>query len=477
LAFNNGKKANFMLFTVSFDSILKTLTPEEKHTLKELERKVKNKKYGEHFDGNVAKIFEENSDEVKEYVQKFSDTVKEIQEKQAETYSDNITQLVTDLQLAVRRIIVNFFIWGNLSPSLFEDEVVGGYIYTLLSPYLKYLEKKAPEEFNKMDNFIYEAVMRKYRVSFEELDKSRNQNKFALMRNGTATNQLMKIPPKKRPQEAKIDVLTNTAKFNHDNFLVTFEKFSEIQGLRTSTKKLLDELMIKFTEGNGKNLIVNLSLDEHMDMRGLKDEKEARKQVREDLETLSNMTLTFNQKIDGKPKDFLNLKIIGTHGIKNGIISAAFDIGFHELILKYQPMPIPQAFLALNDKHNPNAYLLGRRISLHKNMNYGTQNEDIISVRTLLETCPDIPTKEEVAQKDRMYKQKIIEPFEIGMNALEETKIFTWEYCHSKGEPLTDEELKTMDYEVFINLLIKITWTDYPVREIKKREIKRKKKK
>ena len=466
-----------MLFTVNYESILKTLTPEEKHTLKELERKVKNKKYGEHFDGNVAKIFEENSDEVKEYVQKFSDTVKEIQEKQAETYSDNITQLVTDLQLAVRRIIVNFFIWGNLSPSLFEDEVVGGYIYTLLSPYLKYLEKKAPEEFNKMDNFIFEAVMKKYRVSFEELDTSRNQNKFALMRNGTATNQLMKIPPKKKQQEAKLDVLTNTAKFKHDNFLVTFEKFSEIQGLRTSTKKLLDELMIKFTEGNGKSLIVNLSLDEHMNMRGLKDEKEARKQVKEDLETLSNMTLTFNQKINGKPKDFLNLKIIGTHGIKNGIISAAFDIGFHELILKYQPMPIPQAFLALNDKHNPNAYLLGRRISLHKNMNYGTKNEDIISVRTLLETCPDIPAKEEVAQKDRMYKQKIIEPFEIGMNALEETKIFTWEYCHSKGEPLTDEELKTMDYEVFINLLIKITWTDYPVREIKKREIKRKKKK
>ena len=466
-----------MLFTVSYESILGKLTSEEKRTLNELEETIRNKKFGEHFSGNFAEMFEENNDEVKKYVNQFIDFVTKIKEKQAEAYSDNIPQLVTDLQSSVRRIIVNFFIWGNLSPSLFENEVVGGYIYAFLKPYLEYLEKKSPEEFNKMDNFIYEAVMRKYRISFEELDTSRDQNKFALMRNGTATNQLMKIPPKKKQQEAKLDVLTNTAKFKHDNFLVTFEKFSEIQGLRTSTKKLLDELMIKFTEGNGKSLIVNLSLDEHMNMRGLKDEKETRKQVKEDLETLSNMTLTFNQKIDGKPKDFLNLKIIGTHGIKNGIISAAFDIGFHELILKYQPMPIPQAFLALNDKHNPNAYLLGRRISLHKNMNYGTKNEDIISIRTLLETCPDIPKKEEVAQKDRMYKQKIIEPFEIGMNALEETKIFTWEYCHSKGEPLTDEELKTMDYEIFINLLIKITWTDYPVREIKKREIKRKKKK
>ncbi|MBR0074131.1 MAG: hypothetical protein IJP96_00040 [Synergistaceae bacterium] len=465
-----------MLFTVSFDSILKTLTPEEKHTLKELERKVKNKKYGEHFDGNIAKIFEENSDEVKEYVQKFSDTVQEIQKKQAETYSDNIPQLVTDLQLAVRRIIVTFFTWGNLISSLFEDEVVWRYIYTFLDPYLKYLGKKAPEELYKIDDFIGEAVTRKYRISFEELDKDRTQNKFTLMRNGTATNQIMKIPSKKK-QQFSLDTITGTAKIRRDNFLVTFEKFSEIQGLRTSTKKLLDELMIKFTEGNGKSLVVNLSLDEHMTIRGLKDEKEARKQVKEDLETLSNMTLTFNQKIDGKPKDFINLKIIGTHGIKNGIISAAFDIGFHELILKYQPMPIPQAFLALNDNRNPNAYLLGRRISLHKNMNYGSKNEDIISVSTLLETCPNVPTKEEVAQKDRMYKQKIIEPFEAGMNALEGTEIFTWEYCHSKGEPLTDEELKNMDYEIFINLLIKITWTNYPEREIKKHETKRKTKK
>jgi len=477
LEYEKGKEPNFMLFDVCLESILGELTKEEKRILNELMDKTRIKKYGEHFSGDIKEIFTENNDEVKECINQFISFVKKIKEKQAESYSNNIPQLVIGLQSAVRRIIFNFFIWGRFYYPPFKDEIVGEHIYLLLEPYLDCLEKNAPEEFNKMNEFIYEAVMNKYKISFEELEKCKTQNKFALMRNGTATNELMKIPPKKKQQVAKLDVITNTANFNHDNFLVTFEKFSEIQGLRTSTKKLLDELMIKFTEGSGKSLVVNLSLDEHMDIRGLKDAKEARKQVREDLETLSNMTLTFNQKIDGKPKDFLNLKIIGTHGIKNGIISAAFDIGFHELILKYQPMPIPQVFLALNDNRNPNAYLLGRRISLHKNMNYGSKNEDIISVRTLLETCPNIPTKEEVAQKDRDYKRKIIEPFETGMNALEETEVLTWEYCHSKGEPLSDIELKTIDYEIFINLLIKITWTDYPIREIKKREVKTKKRK
>ena len=54
----------------------------------------------------------------------------------------------------------------------------------------------------------------------------------------------------------------------------------------------------------------------------------------------------------------------------------------------------------------------------------------------------------------------IIEPFERDMDALDEA--FTWEYCRSKGAPLTDEELTNMSYEIFKELLVKITWRAYP---------------
>ena len=46
------------------------------------------------------------------------------------------------------------------------------------------------------------------------------------------------------------------------------------------------------------------------------------------------------------------------------------------------------------------------------------------------------------------------------MDALEET--LTWTYCHSNNTPLTDEELNTMDYNVFKSLLVKIDWKIYP---------------
>ena len=334
------------------------------------------------------------------------------------------------------------------------------------------LDVNADTPFDLFEKII--AGCKELKELFGELEHLHSKNDFVPMRNGIATNELVKTPSKKRLQD-HFDALTGIAVFKgtQHNFLATFENFSEIKGLRNSTKKLLDALMIKFTDGSSKNLIVNLPLAEYMKMRDLKDEKEARKQVKEDLETLSNTTLTFTQEIKGKAKDFVNLKIIGTHGIKNGIISAGFDVAFHALILNYQVMPMPLAFLAFNDKRSPNAYPLGRRIVVHKNINRVnmTGNEDIISVRTLLEACLDIPTKEELSQTTRHYKDKIIKPFEDGMDELEEKGLFSWEYCHSKGEPLTESELKKLKYETFINLFVKITWNNYPDNLIKKEKI------
>ena len=321
-------------------------------------------------------------------------------------------------------------------------------------------------------------IIEKFKQQLEQLqqmlEKLRNNKHFALMRQGTAINELAKVTTSKNEE---VNVLTGTVNIKKSGFLVTIENISALAGLRTSTHKLLDELMMKFTEGNGESLIVNMPLSEHMRQRGLKDEKEARRQVKEDLETLSKITLSFNQEIEGKPKDFFNLKIIGSHGIKNGVITASFDAAFHELILKYQVMPMPRAFLTLSDRHNPNSYHLGRRIALHKNMNYGKPNEDIISVGTLLDACPNLANHEEIYNHGKSdYKRRIIEPFERDMHALEATEIFTWEYCHSNGLHLSNKELEDFNYDVFKGLLIKIYWKNYPTREIEAHEKKPKKK-
>ena len=99
-------------------------------------------------------------------------------------------------------------------------------------------------------------------------------NDYALMQQGIATNKLTKI--KSREKYVKIDPVTGTGKMTRDDFTVAMKNFKEIAGFRTSTHKLLDALMIEFTETGGKDTKITLSLKKLMELRGLKNEKSAR---------------------------------------------------------------------------------------------------------------------------------------------------------------------------------------------------------
>jgi hypothetical protein len=198
-----------------------------------------------------------------------------------------------------------------------------------------------------------------------------------------------------------------------------------------------------------------------MTKRGLKDKKEARKQATDDLETLFNAKISFKEKRKkGQEQDFHDIRIIDSKGIRKGIINVTFGTAFYNILLGYPVMPYPAQLWTLNSKRNPNSFYLLRKIAEHKNMNVGKRNEDIIAVKTLLAVAPNLPSYEEVMGADRHLDQRIIQPFERDMDALEDT--LTWTYCHSKTRPLTEEELSSMSYDTFISLLIKISWKQYP---------------
>jgi hypothetical protein len=218
---------------------------------------------------------------------------------------------------------------------------------------------------------------------------------------------------------------------------------------------------VVLTETGAKSPVVALSLEEYMAKRGLKDKKEARKQVANDLETLFNAQISFKGKGGkGQEQDFHDMRIIDSKGIKNGVINVTFGTAFYNLLLGYPVMPYPAQLWTLNSRRNPNSFYLLRKIAEHKNMNVGKRNEDIIAVKTLLAVAPNLPSYEEVMATGRQLDQRIIQPFERDMDALEDT--LTWEYCHSKNAPLTDEELSSLSYEVFKGLNVHIHWKQYP---------------
>lgn len=283
---------------------------------------------------------------------------------------------------------------------------------------------------------------------------------FNTIRQGIATNALTKVRPDTK-RNTVIDPITNTATVKHECLTITIPDFTELAGFKTSTYQLLDALTVKLTETGTKSPTVAISLEEYMSMRKLKDKKEARKQVAQDLDILFNAKISFKEKRKrGKAPDFHDIRIVSDKGIKNGVITVSFGAAFYNILLGYPVMPYPAQLWALDSKRNPNSFYFLRKIAEHKNMNAGKKNEDIISVSTLLQSSPFLPAYDEVMETDRKLTHRIIDPFERDLDALRDT--LKWTYCHSNNTPLTDEELKALDYSTFTSLLIKVEWNTYP---------------
>lgn len=289
--------------------------------------------------------------------------------------------------------------------------------------------------------------------------------KFCCIRQGPSTNNLTKIRADKKTG-LELNFLYDEAIIKKGSFILTIPNYSKIKGLKNSTHQLLDALTIKLTETGAVNPNVVLPLSEYMSIRGLKDRKEAKQQAKNDMQILRTASLTWEETNRGKTECFKFVNIADSGEVKrNGDIVFTFGNTFYNALLRYSVMPYPNQLQTLNNRKNPNSYCLLRKISEHKCMNFGKVNEDLISVKTLLNCAPYIPSYEEVMRTNRNYKERIIEVFERDMNAFEET--VTWNYCHKLGKPLSNEELKKMDYNTFENLLVKINWNVYPIKALR----------
>lgn len=291
-----------------------------------------------------------------------------------------------------------------------------------------------------------------------------SRNSFRIMKQSSAMNKLSTL---KATPKTLFETGGESVCIEKDNLKISFENLAALgTGLKTTTHRLADALMIKFTELGSKEKTVTLSLDEYMKLCDLKNSTEIRKQVNADLKTLLNMRVSF-KKSSNREQSMQDINLCSEVKIKNNIIFFTFSDDFF-IIMKTMPvMPYPEKLFRINLKKNPNSYYFLKKISEHKKMNYFKKNADTLSVRTLLGCTPELPSYDEVVNTDRAVGRRIIEPFERDMNELSD--ILRWEYCHSNGMVLSDEELVNFNYHIFFGLLIKIKWFSYPELQRKKK--------
>lgn len=288
---------------------------------------------------------------------------------------------------------------------------------------------------------------------------------YSPMLQGPGTNKLVNIPTRK--DAFTVDLITGTAALKDGDLEVFIEAYNMVNGLRTSAKKLFDACAIALTRqtnyrgDDDPNPQIIISLKEYMDLCGVPDTKpsrdKARRIIEQDLKTLLKSHIGWKEQAGNKKaKDFLDMNVCTEVGIQNGNILFQFSPRLAKYLQHAYVMQYPHALFQL-DSRNPNLWTMGRKLALHNSMDSnrtaGTANT--ISVRSLLESAPEIPTHEKVMAGDRNLNKNIITPFEKCLDTLVAKGVLKeWTYWNSRNKTLTDKQLAKLPYDVFIDVYV-----------------------
>lgn len=280
--------------------------------------------------------------------------------------------------------------------------------------------------------------------------------------------------------------------------IITTKKYHDLT-LNVPAHKVLDILTTKLTrnfpygtevtlESLVKHRSVKISVNEYMKLCNLTDRAGARKQLKEAILDLYNISLECDEERYHMPKGRKRGKTETIHWkarildstiediskdpVKQGNITANFTLEIVKYFSQAFIMPYPDKLLHINANDNRHSYYIGRKLVEHHNMNIGKENANRISVKTLLTALPDLPSYENT----KHVTQQIINPFDRDLMALQDKYniLASWHYCNSGGEPLTDEQVESYRYDNWIQWLIEFELADYPDQSERLAEKKRK---
>lgn len=285
------------------------------------------------------------------------------------------------------------------------------------------------EELEKIQKMIPSAKeVKKSKIDYTRLPEDRHTNNLA--HNLTS--------------EVAIDVL-GARKIVGENFEITFEGVEQLKR-NTSAVRLFD--LFTTISNQMSEPLARIHLDDYMNLRGVKDKKTARKQVQEDLKLLEQVHMKYKGTKKNKG-DWLNFYLFGgSSGIKNSVIYFRFNEDYFRTIPRKQFAYLPEEYYKFNDYKNPHTTYFLRRICVHKRINIGEPNENIIGVKTLIESSPNFP------EYKGDFTQKILSKFERDMDVI---TCFSWYYCGKNEKQIEPPQ----SYDEFIKTNVKLEWNDY----------------
>lgn len=209
------------------------------------------------------------------------------------------------------------------------------------------------------------------------------------------------------------------------------------------------------------------------------DMKNFRRKVRASLDKLKTASISWNEKIKGKPRAFASVNYLGGYALRGNELEIEFTLSMAQYLTQLPVIIYPRSLFALDDREF-NAYAIGETMCIHysqdNNVIRGTEGK--LRVKTLLEST-SFPTYEEIKAHRWSWERKVKEPLETAFDKLMQCGLLKdWVYCHEGGIELTDNEaaeITERGYPYFSNLIVKYELNDFQPREDRIIEIQERK--
>lgn len=247
--------------------------------------------------------------------------------------------------------------------------------------------------------------------------------------------------------------------------------------LGVSAKKILTAGLIALTDqnyymGNNINPTVIIPFDGYAelcerDISTQNRKKEFKKQIHDDLNLIADTKYTAQETKGKTAGNYVNMGIISSHSIRDGIIRINFDIDAARYFVKSYPAQFPKALFKISNRRH-NSFAIGEKIAIHAGMDSNVKmgTNCTLSVEKLLEAAPEITTIKELKDRNqRNWKDKIKGPLETALNDFIDCGFFTrWEYRNPKTDAtFTQAEAAALTWAEYSKLVV--DWQlepDYP---------------
>lgn len=259
------------------------------------------------------------------------------------------------------------------------------------------------------------------------------------------------------PSNGQMNFLNRLEISISNNLTLTYDDVKDITTLKTTEGTMFFIMLLQeYIAHPNPNGDVQLSIDKIQELRGYSNKTAAWTATRKADKEISRLGFEIKDKNRSSGYFGMNANV---HFIKNGVYYFRFQREFIDWITGKGSYiaDIPKHLLGINVRTNPNSFYLGYYIAIDHRRNEGNPRK--ISVRSLINCCPDL--KEKFEKGDRL-KEYVMSPLIRDLDNISgETFFFDW-YDPTGNRIDNIWDIKT---GVFFNCFIQVDYSDFPKHE------------